>query len=1479
MNKFTRFLSFALALTLTFTSVDMNVFAAELNEAEPSIVKTEESTSEENTEKPSQQESSDAETSADQNKSDSNDDNKSNETTNTQEGEANPEEVQEEGEALVEEELEVEEAEEQEMLEAITAEDLQIEGYKVTKYTGTGGEVVIPEGITSIADYAFSNVTGITSITLPSTLTSIGYMSFSNCTNLKKIVIPSSTRKIGYKAFYVNNQVDTEVVIESKSLDVDSSVFEGRNLTSVKLPEGMVTLPQLFNNATFTTGYVLSIPASVTTITDYAFSGATGLKTVTFTGENLTTIGEYAFKNSSISEISLPSKVKTIKYQAFKNCVNLTNITLPEGLQEIKEEAFEAEKPVAGDTTVVIKGKNFQASFSTFSGRNLSNVTLPEGMVTLPCIFNNATFTPGYVLSIPASVTTIADYAFSGVTGLKTVTFTGENLTTIGEYAFKNSSISEISLPSKVKTIKYQAFKNCANLTNITLPEGLQEINAEAFEAEKPVAGDTTVVIKGKNFQAGYSIFSGRNLSNVTLPEGMVTLPSIFNNAIFTPGYVLSIPASVTTIADYAFSGVTGLKTVTFNGENLTTIGESAFKNSSITEISLPSKVKTLKYEAFSNCRSLEKVYLGANISDMGYRVFGECELAYFIITGSGKNTYNALIAQGIDKNRIVSTKSITYKLNGGVATGAYPAGYLASDGSIQIADPTRENYKFAGWFKDAKFTKPTEKSVNGVTTIDVSNQSGNITLYAKWEGPIYTVTLNPGVNATVAITSMEVYKNSTYGKYNDNTDKELPVPSATGKTFKGWFTADGDLVTADTKVTDEAKDQVLYAKYKNNVDTVEAPELLDSNGLTVLPTDEKTDITKFYFSSATADATIIYTVKAENGVASENTYSDGFALEAGNTYTITAYATKENWTDSPKNTWTVTVVDSVSAEDTPDLYKPEYEGKFWVVFQGAIYDETKVSTVYTGANVKLSGYQVYYGKKLLEENKDYKVSYKNNKKIAKYDEVNKKGASIAPTMIITGKGNTKGKLELHFNIEGNEDAVKLTNSNTTFELSESSFDYDGTAHTPAVKNLQIKATKKTEAVAIDAKSYTVSYEKNVAAGTAKVVVTMDGKEYFGVLTKNFKINKTDIKNAIEGDKPLVAIEKSNKVSYNNGYNALKSIKNTKTGNDLVLKSEYTISKATVNSKTMTATQTITGKGSFKGSYKITFDVEKADIKDANVVSFVAPVASTKKGVYKPVAFKVLFDGTPLKGSEYSVKYTVNGQAPSNKVVYSTDAKVVMTITGKGNYVGTKTFEYSPVAGYDISDAAIIDVTVSDAAYTGKANGVNPSIVVKNTYTNKKLANKKDYTVSYKYANETEIKRTAKKKACDYVAEAGEAVKAKDTVPAGTTIIAVIEGKGAYAGKTIEREFRVGYDLSKASVKINPQTYTGKQIIPSKNDITVKVAGKELKANEYNVTIANVENVKAGTGKIIITGTNTSSKQKVVNFRIVARTLSLMDKN
>ena len=1707
MNKFTRFLSFALALTLTFTSVDMNVFAAELNEAEPSIVKTEESTSEENTEKPSQQESSDAETSADQNKSDSNDDNKSNETTNTQEGEANPEETQEDGEALVEEELEVEEAEEQEMLEEgegwsidndgvltfdsnvkeIPAEQFKnntsiktvvfpdklmtigdeafygctslssvsipqsvnkmgalafansgvktvvvnsrkielgttwdgsayrnkaFEGCPIESltfgsdvvevpslFTGaefkTGSTVTIGGNITSIAADAFYNAKGLTTVVFEGTkLTRIDKAAFENCVSLENIELPAGLQEIGDEAFYGCTSLTTvtipqklskmgalafansgvkNVVVNANKIEVGATwdgnayrnkAFEGCPIESLTFGSDVVEVPSLFTGAEFKTGSTVTIGGNITSIAADAFYNAKGLTTVVFEGTKLTRIDKAAFENCvSLENIELPAGLQEIGDEVFYGCTSLTSVTIPQKVNKMGALAFAN----SGVKNVVVNANKIEVGTTwdgnayrnkAFEGCPIESLTFGADVVEVPSLFTGAEFKAGTTVTIGGNITSIASNAFYNAKGLTTVVFEGSKLTSINKAAFESCvSLENVELPAGLQEIGDEAFYGCTSLTTVTIPQKLSKMGALAFAN----SGVKSVVVNAKSIEVETTwdgnayrnkAFAGCPIESLTFGADVVVVPALFAGAVFKSGTSITIGGNIIEIAPDAFYSARGLSEVKLEGDKLQTIGksafygttdlekinfpsklvkisETAFSGSGITEAIIPASVQEVGPSAFYNCDSLQKVsFLGKSVTfqkyyDEGY-TFAECnsldeiilpsgiksipqgflynsvgvkkiilgnvvskigadafakdDLAYFYAQ-KGSATEKALKAYGIPADRIVSMNGITYKLNGGELNGYCPSVYSTQDGSIQIADPTRENYKFAGWFKDAKFTKLAEKSVNGITTIDVSNQSGNITLYAKWEGPIYTVTLNPGVNATVAITSMEVYKNSTYGKYNDNTDKELPVPSATGKTFKGWFTADGDLVTADTKVTDEAKDQVLYAKYKNNVDTVEAPELLDSNGLTVLPTDEKTDITKFYFKSATADATIIYTVKAENGAASENTYSDGFALEAGKTYTITAYATKENWTDSPKNTWTVTVVDSVSAEDTPALYKPEYEGKFWVVFQGAIYDETKVSTVYTGANVKLSGYQVYYGKKLLEENKDYKVSYKNNKKIAKYDEVNKKGASIAPTMIITGKGNTKGKLELRFNIEGNEDAVKLTNSNTTFELSESVFDYDGTAHTPEVKNLQIKATKKTEAVAIDAKSYTVSYEKNVAAGTAKVVVTFDGKEYFGVLTKNFKINKTDIKNAIEGDKPFVAIEKSNKVSYNNGYNALKSIKNTKTGNDLVLKSEYTISKAKVNSKTMTATQTITGKGSFKGSYKITFDVEKADIKDADVVNFVAPVASTKKGVYKPVAFKVLFDGTLLKGSEYSVKYTVNGQAPSNKVVYGTDAKVVMTITGKGNYVGTKTFEYSPVVGYDISDAAKIDVTVSDAAYTGKANGVNPSIVVKNIYTNKKLANKKDYTVSYKYANETEIKRTAKKKACDYVAEAGEAVKAKDTVPAGTTIIAVIEGKGAYAGKSIERKFRVGYDLSKATVKIKDQTYTGKQIIPSKNDITVKVAGKELKANEYNVTIANVENVKAGTGKIIITGTNTSSKQKVVNFRIVARTLSLKDEN
>ncbi len=75
------------------------------------------------------------------------------------------------------------------------------EGYVLEKYTGKGGDVVIPKGVTVIGEKAFRFCRSLTSVKLPDGLTSIGYYAFSGCSSLTDIYLPDGVKSIGENAF------------------------------------------------------------------------------------------------------------------------------------------------------------------------------------------------------------------------------------------------------------------------------------------------------------------------------------------------------------------------------------------------------------------------------------------------------------------------------------------------------------------------------------------------------------------------------------------------------------------------------------------------------------------------------------------------------------------------------------------------------------------------------------------------------------------------------------------------------------------------------------------------------------------------------------------------------------------------------------------------------------------------------------------------------------------------------------------------------------------------------------------------------------------------------------------------------------------------------------------------------------------------------------------------------------------------------
>ena len=152
---------------------------------------------------------------------------------------------------------------------------------------------VIPNGVTWIAPYAFSECHSLTSVTIPDSVTSIGWGAFSGCKSLTSVTIPDSVTKIGRDAF-----------------------SECYSLTSVTIPD------------------------SVTEIGEGAFSGCKSLTSVTIP-DSVNSIGERAFSGcKSLTSVTIPKNVTWIRDGAFSGCTSLTSVTIPDSVHSIGEYAF-----------------------------------------------------------------------------------------------------------------------------------------------------------------------------------------------------------------------------------------------------------------------------------------------------------------------------------------------------------------------------------------------------------------------------------------------------------------------------------------------------------------------------------------------------------------------------------------------------------------------------------------------------------------------------------------------------------------------------------------------------------------------------------------------------------------------------------------------------------------------------------------------------------------------------------------------------------------------------------------------------------------------------------------------------------------------------------------------------------------------------------------------------------------------------------
>lgn len=300
------------------------------------------------------------------------------------------------------------------------------------KYRDNISRVIINKGITSIGDFAFEDCSKLTSITISNSVTFIGYSAFSSCSSLTSITIPNSVTSIDDYAFYYCSNLSNIVLSNGITSISDFAFSNCSNLTRIVIPDSVTSI----GYGSFYDCYSLTniaISNNVTSIGDYAFKGCSKLTSITIPN-SVTSIGEEVFKNTSyynnennwdngllyidnylvntkedIEKCSIKNGIKLIADNAFRDCKSLTSVVIPNSVIYIGESAF----------------------------RNCSQLTS---------------------ITIPNSVTFIGNYAFKYCT-----------------------SLTSITIPNGIKSIRYETFEDCTSLINITIPNSVTSINYSAF--------------------------------------------------------------------------------------------------------------------------------------------------------------------------------------------------------------------------------------------------------------------------------------------------------------------------------------------------------------------------------------------------------------------------------------------------------------------------------------------------------------------------------------------------------------------------------------------------------------------------------------------------------------------------------------------------------------------------------------------------------------------------------------------------------------------------------------------------------------------------------------------------------------------------------------------------------------------------------------------------------------------------------------